>query len=139
MLKRVIIVPNDNLFNVPVFDETTDGYHKDLVYKFCCNTGCNYDNYNYVEPIISSGNVLILTVEGDSDIKTFLPAIILETQYEYLKKLRQLYLSYNNIYFFPTTNAIPYTEILQRYNKEEKLDEFYQHLENAYLDSIGRK
>lgn len=45
--KRVIILPNDNLFNVPVFDETTDGYHKDLVYKFCQNTWCRYDDYNY--------------------------------------------------------------------------------------------
>lgn len=57
MLKRVIILPNDNLFNVPVFDETTEGYHKDLVYKFCQNTGCGYDDYNYVKPIISYGNV----------------------------------------------------------------------------------
>lgn len=133
MALSIMIIPNENKLNIPVYhDQIESGRHRDMLSKFC--ELYNIDNVFESDDlnITYNGHITIEGVDSTSTVTTWIPDNITDKQYDEILNSKDTFSKYSNMAFrsWPS-NAIDVDQVPSGYNGTV-LDYFYEELENYH-------
>jgi len=140
MALSVVIIPNENNLNIPIYhDSIESGRHNEMLNNFCELYSIENIFGNADLNITYAGHITIETADGISLATTWIPDDITDSQYENLLNTKDIFSNYNNVAFktWPS-NAIDINKTPDGYNGST-VDYFYEELEKFYKENKSRK